>query len=286
MRNARVAGAGVGDGRCCREQRSHVAHGEADRVGGRGRWIGARRVHQRPVVRIALGLLDDPAHDLHRLQREAPARRFGRQHHRVGAVVDGGGDVGRLGARRHRRVDHRLEHLRGDDHWLAGATACRDQALLHGRHLLGRHLHAEVAARHHHRVGRGDDGIERDDRRRLLHLGDDARTITDQRAHLDDVLGPLHERQRNPVDAELQAELEIRAVLVGQRRQRQHEVRHVDALAIRQCAAVDHHRVRELRAARLDAQPHAAVVQQQFRARDQRGEDFRVRQCDARGVAR
>ena len=44
---------------------------------------------------------------------------FGRQHDGVGAVEHGGRDVRHLGAGRHRRVDHRFEHLRRDDDRLA-----------------------------------------------------------------------------------------------------------------------------------------------------------------------
>ena len=49
----------------------------------------------------------------------SPAADFGREHHSVGAFEDGGRDVGHLGARRHRRGDHALQHLRRDDRGLA-----------------------------------------------------------------------------------------------------------------------------------------------------------------------
>ena len=48
-----------------------------------------------------------------------PGGAFRRQHHRVGAVVDGGGDVADLGPGRRRRDDHRFEHLGRDHHRLA-----------------------------------------------------------------------------------------------------------------------------------------------------------------------
>ncbi len=46
-----------------------------------------------------------------------------RQHHRVGALIDGGRDIGGLGAGWGRRADHQFQHLRGDDHRLAGDAA-------------------------------------------------------------------------------------------------------------------------------------------------------------------
>ena len=54
------------------------------------------------VDRVALDLLGDAVHGRDRLDRILPGRRFRRQHDRVGALEDGGGDVGHLGAGRHR----------------------------------------------------------------------------------------------------------------------------------------------------------------------------------------
>ena len=59
----------------------------------------------------------------------------------------------------------------------------------------------------------------------------------DQLPRLGDVLRPLHEGQPDVVGAMLQREGEVVAVLRGQRRDRQHHVRHVDALAVGQRAA-------------------------------------------------
>ena len=107
-----------------------------------------------------------------------------------------------------------------------------DDPVLQRRHLLGRKLDAKVAARDHHRVGERDDVVEPVDRRRLLDLGEQRRALADQRARFGDVLGPLHERQRDPVGPLLEREGEVGAVLVGQRRDRHHHVGHVDALVV------------------------------------------------------
>ena len=80
--------------------------------------------------------------------------------------------------------------------------------------------------------------------------------------------GALHEGQRQPVDAQLADELEIVAVLVGQRRQRQHHVGHVHALAVRDRAARPSTvQFGEIRAAVVDPQPDLAVVDQQATSR-------------------
>ncbi len=144
--------------------RRHDVRGGAqrmhDRVGGRRARLRVLRVGERSIVLVVLDLANDAVHDLDRLERMLARRRFGREHHRVGAVVDRGGDVGGLGARRHRRRDHRLQHLRGDDHRLARAAAGAEDPPLHRRHLLGPHLDAEIAARDHDPVGLVDDRVE------------------------------------------------------------------------------------------------------------------------------
>ena len=61
---------------------------------------------------------------------------------------------------------------------------------------------------------------------------------------------------------------------------------HVDALAIGQLAADHHAGIGEVRAAAFDDQPQLAIVEQQFGARRQGREDFRVRQADAARVTR
>ena len=141
---------------------------------------------------------------------QSPGGRFRRQHHGIGAVVDGGRDVGRLGPRRRRRLDHRFEHLRRDDHRLAGRRQSADQLLLPAGHVLRRDLDAEIAARHHdaRRPARTMSSM-RVERRRLLDLGHDAGAALDQALRLDHVGRPLHERQRHPVDAEFEPEGEV-----------------------------------------------------------------------------
>ena len=57
------------------------------------------------------------------------------------------------------------------------------------------------------------------ERRRLLDLGHHAGASGDELARLGDVIGALHEGQRDPVDAEIGGEIEIGAVLFGQRRE-------------------------------------------------------------------
>ncbi|MNT12346.1 hypothetical protein D3C72_1472710 [compost metagenome] len=144
--------------------------------------------------------------------------------------------------------------------------------------MLGRHLHAKVAARDHHRIGLGQNRLQAVDRSGLLQLGYDASTTLNDLPDLHDVGGALHERQRDPIDTQRESEVEVGTVLLGQRRQRQHHAWHVHALAVRQHATVDDARVGMVRAARHDFEPQFAVVEQQFDPGLERREDLRVRQ--------
>ena len=132
-----------------------------------------------------------------------------REHEAVGPRVDGVGHVARLGARRPRRLRHRLEHLGGHDDRTPHAPRHAEDLPLDDRHALGRELDAEVAARDHDAVARGHDALEVLDRVRRLDLGDDRRgrapRVADL-ADLQDVLGAAHEAHRDVVDAAREAE--------------------------------------------------------------------------------
>ena len=122
-----------------------------------------------------LGGLGDLRHRPHGLDRIGADAGLGREHHRGRAVDHGVGDVGRLGARRLRRLDHRLEHLRRGDHELARLRGAPDRVLLHQRHARDAGLDAVVAARDHHAVGHRDDLVEVLVGLDLLDLGDQPR---------------------------------------------------------------------------------------------------------------
>lgn len=76
-------------------------------------------------------------------------------------------------------------------------------------------LHAEVATGNHDRET--NNVIDLLERGRLFYLHHDPGAITDQPAGLDDVSGLLNERQRLPIDPQLQAECEIGAIFRRQR---------------------------------------------------------------------
>ena len=149
---------------------------------------------------------------------------------------------------------------------------CRPGNLLH------RHLDAEIAARHHDAVGDLDDLLELGKRRGLLDLGHDRRAPAHQVAGLGDVLGALHEGERNPVDADVERIFEIGAVLVGHGRERNDGIWEADALAAAERAGGQHLGV-DAHVARLDhPQAQLAVVEQEGVARLHGLEDFRMRQ--------
>ena len=183
-----------------------VASGSVRRTCSDGRYIA-----------LILHFLGDAVHGRHRLDRILAGRRFRRQHHRVGAVEDRGGDVGDLRARRHRACDHRFQHLGRDNHRLAGVAAGARHFLLHARHFLQRHLDAEIAARHHQRVGEVENVVQSRHRLRLLDLGHHRSAAARDLLRLGDVFRPLDEGERDPIDAGIERCFEIGEVLRRQR---------------------------------------------------------------------
>ncbi len=78
-----------------------------------------------------------------------------------------------------------------------------DDAFLPDRHRRRVDFHAKVAARHHDRVGRGDDLVVGRERLLLLDLGDHELVAAggrDELLELANVVGAAHERERHVVD--------------------------------------------------------------------------------------
>ena len=170
-----------------------------------------------PIGRILLDAVDDAVHRHHGFERILARRRFRGQHDRVDAIVDRVRHIGDFGARRNRCVDHRFHHLRGHDHGFARLAARANDAPLQFGYLFRRQFDAQVAARHHDAVDALDDTFQVIDRRGLLELGHDPRSIADQFACLGDVFGTLYKRQRDPVDALRKPELQIGSIFGGER---------------------------------------------------------------------
>ena len=181
---------------------------------------GVVGVHDPAVKGVGFHPFDDPLHHRHRFDGILPCRGFLRQHHRVRAVINGGGDIGCFGPGGRGRMDHGIEHLGRHDYRRAGQTASPDDPLLQARHLLGRHLDAEISARHHDGIGKLDDIVETGHRHRFLQLGHDGDSAVDKVADGGDIVGPLDEGQPHPVRPVLEGEFEVPAVLFRQRRDR------------------------------------------------------------------
>ena len=139
---------------------------------------------------------------------------------------------------------HRLEHLGGDDHGDLGAARLADDLLLDVRHVLQRHVHAEVAAGDHDRVDDVQDTGQVGEDLVPLELGDQRHVVgalgPQEAPHFLDVAGRAHERDRDEVDALPEAEFQIFAVLVGQAGHRQRHVRQREPLVVAD-APTGHH---------------------------------------------
>ena len=194
-------------------------------------------------------------------------RRLGREHDGVRAVEHGVGDIGRLGPGRPLLADHALQHLGGGDRGNAETTGGAENLLLQDRHLLGRRLGAQVAARHHHHV-RGQQHLDERlglNRLGLLELGDHRHRglagghVGPQQI---EVLGASDERQRQGVDPGGQGGGGAGAVVLGEGGQRGLAVGQVDAHAAAHVARSFDHGDHPRRSQHAHAQHHLAVLDQ------------------------
>ena len=197
----------------------------------------------QPLEAVLLGVVHDAGHRAHDQVRVLADAGLAGEHHRVRAVEDRVGHVGGLRAGGPGVLHHRLEHLGGHDHRLAGLAAHLHRALLDDRDLLERQLDAEVAAGHHHPVEGLHDAREVLHGLGLLHLGQDRDPPTDlvhDRVHVLDIGRTAHERQEDHVDADAQRPAQVVLVLLRQRRHAHGHPGQVDALVVADRAALEH----------------------------------------------
>ena len=108
--------------------------------------------------------------------------------------------------------------------WVATTTglpalrAARHDLLLQPRHPFQRHFHAQIAARHHQRVGQFQDAVQACQRLGLFDLGQHAGAALHDLFQFGHVLGPLHEAQRDPVHPQFQRRVQVGAILGRHRR--------------------------------------------------------------------
>ncbi len=191
---------------------------------------------------VALDLAGDARHGRHRLRRVLPGRGLVAQHHGIHPFVDRTGHVAHLGPRRTRRMHHRVEHLRGDDHGALGRDALLHDAALRPGNGLGGQLDAQVAARHHHAVRGLDDLVDMVQTLLILDLRDDLdRTVVlvQNGLHGLHVAGAPHEGVGDEIDVVPDGPFDEAAVLLRHRRQVERHARHVHALAREQPSARD-----------------------------------------------
>ncbi len=117
-------------------------------------------------------------------------------------------------------LNHRLQHLGGGNHRLAGLHSSADNAFLHRRHAFRRKLDAQIPARYHHYISRSDNRVEIFDRLRFFKLGyrsDRHIGPLQKLLQLDDIRRLAHKGQRDKVHLVRNAKLQILAVLLRHR---------------------------------------------------------------------
>ena len=246
----------------------HCAHRLTDRI----RDCGGHVAVQDSARVVALNPAGHRVHGGHGFHWEVPHGALIGEHHRVGAIENRVGHITHLGAGGPRAAHHRVEHLGGGDHRDPEAVALADQFLLQQRHLLGGHLHPQVAAGHHHPIAEMQDVIDLIDGFKFFNFCHHRRGMAmagNQLLDLQHVGGVAHKAERHPVHPLLQPEGQIGAVLVGEGPDRELHIGEVHPLVVGEHPAHGHPAVEVLLGLinPLHNHLHPAVIQQDAAAR-------------------
>ena len=217
------------------------------------------------IIDVLLCRLGDPCHRLHRLDRVLAGSSLSRQHNSACPVIDSIRDVRRLRTGRTRIVDHGLEHLCCRDHALSEHAALGDQVLLDRGQLFERDLHSHVSAGNHDAVAFPADVLDVVKARLVLDLGDQLDALSavgiHEFMHVDQILAHRHEGTCHEINAVLDAEEDVRLVLLGQVGLVDHLSREAHALAVGQGSAALHDRMDVMSLHLRDAEAEQSVVQ-------------------------
>ena len=162
-------------------------------------------------------------------------------------------------------MHHRFQHLGRSDRRLSPLESSEDDSLLQERHVCRAHLHTEVATGDHHRICLVEDLVDRRDGLLELDLRDHPRLRPGElelRPEGGDVCSRADEGLSDVVDSELEREVEVLEILLGERGNRQGHSGNVHALVRLDDAARDHAAQRPIALDPLDAEPYVAVVDQ------------------------
>ena len=139
--------------------------------------------------------------------------------------------------------DHGLQHLGGHDHRHLRGAGLADDFLLDVRHFLEGHVHPEIAARDHDGVDHGEDAGQVADDFLALELGHDGNIgadVVQEATDVADVGGRPDEGDGDEVDAVLDAEPQIFAILGGETARRLRHAGQRDPLVVADPAPDDH----------------------------------------------
>lgn len=191
---------------------------------------------------VFFGGFDDAGHGFDGFDGVFADAGFAGEHDGVGAVDDGVGDVGCFGSGGAGVVDHRVEHLGGDDDGFGVALGEFDGSLLDDGDLFEGHFDAEVAAGDHDAVEGGDDFVDVLDGLRFFDLGDDGEAsafFVHDAVDVFDVAAAADEGEGDDVGAGAQGPAEVFDVLVGEGGDGDGDSGEVESLVVGDHAAFD-----------------------------------------------
>ena len=192
---------------------------------------------------MSFDFLDDARH---RFDGESWIRTRGslrRQHHRIGAIHDGVGDVAGLGPRWSWVLDHRLQHLRGGDHRTPVTIGEANDSLLGAGYGFEWQLDPKVTARNHDRIAGTNDRFDVMERDVLLDLRHDQQPLGNHLPKRLDVLSPSYKAKGEVIHFLVDGEVDVGDILIGDRWSRDLDTRQIHAFVTLEIATIQHARL-------------------------------------------
>ena len=182
---------------------------------------------------ILFSLFGNGSHRLHCLEGIFTRSRFTAEHQRIGAIVDGIGDVGHFRTSRTWVVDHGVQHLRCHNHGFLRLDTLLNDLALDARNALDGHFDAEVTARNHDTIRSLDNFVDIVYTLLVFNLRDDLDVAV---VRIEDVLHHFHVGSRahegvsNEINVLLDGKEDIFVVTLSERREVDVLPRHIHTL--------------------------------------------------------
>mmetsp|Transcript_15710 Transcript_15710/g.32480 ORF Transcript_15710/g.32480 Transcript_15710/m.32480 type:complete len:436 (-) Transcript_15710:247-1554(-) len=194
-----------------------------------------------PVVGISLDTIDDSLLHRDRFFGVQSCCGFGAQHNGISTIINSSCNIGGFGSSGRWALNHRFQHLCGDDNRLSLLSAFINDRLLQDWNILRRAFYSKITSCHHDSVAQFDQFLQivSVEARGFFDLGHNRwlgfprrDLAVDNFPNFQNVFWLLDKRQSDPIDTNLQHVIQIAAILGCKWTDFENGIGSVDSLAV------------------------------------------------------